>query len=51
MAEGDLSSMAGDNVEAMGQHGVNHDGNENGDEISADHKFSAGRFQVVYADF
>jgi hypothetical protein len=32
--------MTGDNVEAMGQHGINNDGDENGDEISADHKLA-----------
>jgi hypothetical protein len=31
--------VAGDQVEAMGQHGINHDGDQNGDEVSADHNF------------
>jgi hypothetical protein len=35
--------MAGDNVEAMRQHGIDGDGDENGDEISADHKLPKNR--------
>jgi hypothetical protein len=35
--------MAGDNVEAMRQHGIDDDGDKDGDEISANHELPKNR--------
>jgi hypothetical protein len=38
MTERDLPGMAGNNVEAVRQHGIDDNDDKNGDEISADHE-------------
>jgi hypothetical protein len=37
MTQGDLAGMACDDIQAVCQHRINEDGDEDGNEISADH--------------
>jgi hypothetical protein len=42
MTKGNLPGMTRDDIEAVCQHGIDEDSDENGDEVSADHKLADG---------